>query len=188
VATRDATGVSDEALIGAMAAGEQDALRTFSARYGFSVTALAERILGNRADAEEIAADILWQCWTQASRFDRARGSVAAWVVTLARSRAIDRLRARRLREQVATQSEASAPVAEPAAAVHGAERRARVQSALATLKDSERDLVTMAFFADLTQSEIAARTGLPLGTVKTRIRTGLLRLRDELRRGGGDV
>ena len=188
MATRDATEVSDEALIGAMAAGEQDALRAFSARYGFSVTALAERILTNRADAEEVAADVLWQCWTQASRFDRARGSAAAWVVTLARSRAIDRLRARRLREQVAAESEPSASVAEPAAAIHGAQRRARVQSALESLKDGERELITMAFCSDLTQSEIAARTGLPLGTVKTRIRTGLLRLRDELRRGGGDA
>ncbi|HXW82800.1 MAG TPA: sigma-70 family RNA polymerase sigma factor [Candidatus Binataceae bacterium] len=187
MATGEATKLPDEALIAAMAAGRQDALRIFVQRYGPAIAAVSDRVLGNTADAEEVTADVLWQCWNQAARFDRSRGSVGAWVVTLARSRAIDRLRARRLRERAPSELDVQpVPRDDPAATFQNAESRVRIKSALGCLKDGERQLIEMAFWSDLTQSEIASRTGLPLGTVKTRIRSGLLRLREELRRSGG--
>jgi RNA polymerase sigma-70 factor, ECF subfamily len=114
---------------------------------------------------------------------------VGTWLMMLARSRAIDRLRARKAREQPddadpADISDAAGPLAarEPALEIHTAERRREVTVALATLKSDERELLNLAYFSDLTQSEIAERTGLALGTVKSRIRSGLTRLRDALR------
>src|SRR5277367_4312485 len=86
--------ISDEALVSAMAAGDQDALATLNQRYGRALCAVADRILRDKADADEVAADVLWQLWREASRFDRSRGSVGAWIMMTVRSRAIDRVRA----------------------------------------------------------------------------------------------
>src|SRR5277367_5182619 len=80
--------ISDEALVSAMAAGDQDALATLNQRYGRALSAVADRILRDQGDAEEVAADVLWQLWREASRFDRSRGSVGAWIMMTVRSRA----------------------------------------------------------------------------------------------------
>jgi RNA polymerase sigma-70 factor (ECF subfamily) len=172
-----------------MASGKQDALRIITQRYGYAVTAVAERILIDKGDAEEVAADVLWQAWRDASRFDRSRGSVGTWLMMLARSRAIDRLRARKAREQPDDADPAdiadaagAVEVLEPSFEFHTAERRREVKVALEALKNGERELLDLAYFSDLTQSEIAERTGLALGTVKSRMRSGLARLRDALR------
>lgn len=173
--------MTDLELIGAMAAGRQEALRSFNQRYGRAVSAVAERILGNRADAEEVAADVLWQAWRDAARFDNRRGSVGAWLMMLARSRAIDHLRSRKSREIPENLPKAQSESDDPSFEVHTTERRRQVTKALAELKDAERKLLELAYFSDLSQSEIAERTGLPLGTVKTRMRTALIKLRDTL-------
>src|ERR1700693_298956 len=91
--------ISDEALVSAMATGDQDALATLNQRYGRALSAVADRILRDKADAEEVAADVLWQLWREASRFDRGRGSVGAWIMMTVRSRAIDRMGARQAGE-----------------------------------------------------------------------------------------
>ncbi len=166
-----------------MATGDQDALATLNLRYGRALSAVADRILRDKADAEEVAADVLWQLWREASRFDRNRGSVGAWIMMTARSRAIDRLRARKAREHRGGDSVEPALADDPSNEIHSAERRRKVEVALATLNDGERDLLRLAYFSDLSQSEIAERTSLPLGTVKSRMRSGLIRLRDALQR-----
>src|SRR5208282_3841971 len=145
--------ISDEALVSAMAAGEQDALAKLNQRYGRALSAVADRILRDKADAEEVAADVLWQFWREASRFDRSRGSVAAWIMMTARSRAIDRLRARKVREHRGDNSVEPVFTNDPSNEIHSAERRHRVEVALATLNDCERELLRLTYFSDLSQS-----------------------------------
>lgn len=174
--------ISDQALVSAMANGDQDALHSLNRRYGHALSLVAERILRDKADAEEVAADVLWQLWREASRFDRSRGSVGAWIMMMVRSRAIDRLRSRNSRLRRDEDPAEPALSDDPSHEIHSAERRRKVEHALAALNESERDLLRLAYFSDLSQSEIAGRTGLPLGTVKSRMRSGLIRLRDALR------
>jgi RNA polymerase sigma-70 factor, ECF subfamily len=174
--------ISDEALVSAMAAGDQDALATLNQRYGRALCAVADRILRDKADAEEVAADVLWQLWREAARFDRSRGSVGAWIMMTVRSRAIDRIRARKAREPRGDNPVEQAVAGDPSNEIHSAQQRHKVEVALATLNDGERELLRLAYFSDLSQSEIAERTSIPLGTVKSRMRSGLIRLRDALR------
>ena len=174
--------ISDQALVSAMAAGDQNALATLNQRYGRALSAVADRILRDKLDAEEVAADVLWQLWREASRFDRSRGSVGAWIMMTVRSRAIDRLRARKVREPRGGDP-VEPPVADdPSTEIHSAQLRRKVETALAALNDGERELLRLAYFSDLSQSEIAEHTSIPLGTVKSRMRAGLIRLRDSLR------
>ena len=165
-----------------MAAGDQDSLARLNQRYGRALSAVADRILRDKADAEEVAADVLWQLWREAARFDRDRGSVGAWIMMTVRSRAIDRLRARKAREPRGDDAAEARVADDPSKEIHSADQRRRVEGALATLSDGERDLLRLAYFSDLSQSEIAERTSIPLGTVKSRMRAGLIRLRDALR------
>jgi RNA polymerase sigma-70 factor (ECF subfamily) len=174
--------ISDEALVSAMAAGDQDSLARLNQRYGRALSAVADRILRDKADAEEVAADVLWQLWREAARFDRDRGSVGAWIMMTVRRRAIDRLRARKAREPRRDDAAEPRVADDPSKEIHSADQRRKVESALATLSDGERDLLRLAYFSDLSQSEIAERTSIPLGTVKSRMRAGLIRLRDALR------
>ena len=106
---------ADRDLVVAMAAGDSEALRSLNARYGRMLAALARRFLSNESDAEEVVADVLWQAWREAKTFDAARGSVSVWLVTLARSRAIDRLRANRARKPPSGEQPASEQVPDPA-------------------------------------------------------------------------
>jgi RNA polymerase sigma-70 factor (ECF subfamily) len=182
-----ATSLNDQALVQAIAAGNQDALRALNQRYGHMLAAVADRILSDKADAEEVAADVLWQVWRQAVVFDPARGSVAAWLMILARSRAIDRLRARNVRSkplgewtevlEVADTSEVPHAWLE----LHSAEVQ-RVAAALKGLSENERAVLRLAFYSDLSQSAIAEKIGLPIGTVKSKTRNALIKLRKALR------
>lgn len=177
---------SDEAVIRAIADGDQESLRLLNQRYGNALAAVAERVLGDRGDAEEVAADVLWQAWRQAALFDRSRGSVGTWLMMLVRSRAIDRLRARTLRASVREEPPDIANPLDPTHDINSAQRQSVVKAAIATLKDSERTVLELAYYSDLSQSAIAERTGLPLGTVKSRIRSALIKLREGLK-GLGD-
>jgi len=183
-----ATTLTDLVLVQAIATGDQEALRALSQRYGHALAAVAGRILGDKADAEEVAADVLWQVWRQAVVFDPQRGSVGAWLMTLTRSRAIDRLRARNVRlkplselnqgQEVADISEV--PDASPQ--LRSVELRAFVAEALKGLDENERAVLELAYYSDLSQSAIARKTGLPLGTVKSRLRRALVKLREPLK------
>jgi RNA polymerase sigma-70 factor (ECF subfamily) len=149
------------------------------------VYGLALRILGDVADAEEVTLDVYTQVWKTARNFDPRRGSVSAWLVMLARSRAIDRLRAaskRRQREETYAEiPDHPAPTVSPEEASLLGQQRQRVRAALATLTPEQRQAIEMAFFSGLSHSELAAKLGQPLGTVKTRIRLGMMKLRELL-------
>lgn len=175
---------SDREIVAAMAAGDSTALRTLNARYGGMLSTLAWRILRDEADAEEVVADTLWQVWREAGNFDPSRGSVSVWLITIARSRAIDRTRARKARQP----TEADPPEVEtspdPLENISEAERAKLVRRAMDELESGERSALELAYFSDLSQSEIAQKLAIPLGTVKTRIRAGMLKLRKTLALG----
>ena len=169
-----------------MTAGGDD--RAFALFYDESsrlVHSVARRFLADQADADEVTLDVFTQVWRSASVFDPARGTVTAWLVTMARSRAIDKLRSagpRALtRESIEDGFELVEKRATPEQSSLVNQRRRIVQSALATLPVEQRKAIGLAYFEDLSHQEISERLGLPLGTVKTRIRLGMLRLRDLL-------
>jgi RNA polymerase sigma-70 factor (ECF subfamily) len=173
---------SDCALMLAMAAGEVEALGTLSARYSRALTAAAWRILGDQLDAQEVAADVLWQAWCDCKSFAPERGAVVGWLMRLARNRAIDRLRSRRVRER-ADGGAAANRVPDPAEELDQAERARIVRAALAGLDSQERIALELAYFSGLSHPRIAEQLGIPVGTVKTRIRVAMNKLRQALDR-----
>lgn len=166
------------------AAGDHAALAELYDASSHLVFGLALRILGDRDTAEEAVVDVYAQAWREAKNYDAARGTACAWLMTLARSRSIDILRSQR-RERAtdplesAGDVEASTP--DPEAATSDAERHRFVHGAMNSLSSEQREAIELAYFAGLSHSEIAARLGQPLGTVKTRIRLGMMRLREVL-------
>jgi RNA polymerase sigma-70 factor (ECF subfamily) len=174
---------SDQEIVAAMAAGDAGALRALNARYYAMLTATAFRILRDESDAEEAVADSLWQAWREAGNFDPSRGSVSVWLVTLVRSRSIDRLRAKRIRRPPLADPTAVEVSPDPSENIGQAQRARVVRAAVDELEGSERRALELAYFSDLSQSEIAEKLRIPLGTVKTRIRTGMIKLRKALAR-----
>lgn len=171
-------------LVRAMARGDADALALLYDTTSQLVYSVTRRVLRNDADADEVTADVYERAWRFAAAYDPGRGSVDAWLVVMARSRAIDRLRARRARAAECAVPARVEPAWEgpsPAEGLEVAEARRRVHGALEHVPAAERELILLAFFGGHTHSALAALTGLPLGTVKTRIRQGLLRLRRAL-------
>jgi len=176
---------ADQAALARMARGEGDAVAELYDRHARPIYSLAIRILGDATEAEDVVQEVFAQAWRQASRYSASRGAVAAWLLTLARSRAIDRLRARRARpgglsdDRMATQLPDSGPPAD--SQVLSSEHVARVRAALDELPLLQRAAIELAYFEGLTHAEIADRLEQPLGTVKTRIRLAMLKLRDVL-------
>jgi RNA polymerase sigma-70 factor (ECF subfamily) len=172
-------------LINRLRSGDQSALATLYDESSPLVYGLIFRILGNTADAEEVTLDVYKQIWKTARDYDPARGSVLAWIVMLARTRAIDRQRHASTRTRVEQPMEdsgrwrATSPGPEEQMAASETQRRLRL--ALGALADEQREAIELAFFSGLTHSELSAHLGAPLGTVKTRIRQGMLKLRREL-------
>ncbi len=182
-------GAEEVALVERMARGDEAALAEIHARFSGMLLALVRQIVGE-AEAEDVLQDALVQAWRLAPRYDPRRSSVPTWLVLLARSRAIDRLRTRRVVERTHESahrdagSDNSSPHTSQEATAHvlDLERRARVRSALSELPGEQREVIELAYFSGLTQSEIAARTAIPLGTVKTRTLLALRKLRASLR------
>jgi RNA polymerase sigma-70 factor (ECF subfamily) len=150
------------------------------------VYAVALRVLTNEADAEEVTLDVYTQVWRTASGYDPARGSVTAWLITMARSRSIDKLRSRATRAGleeplVAASVEFSSGAADPEKHTLISQQRGRILSALQTLTAEQRQALELAYFSGLSHSELASRLGQPLGTVKTRIRLGMMKMRELL-------
>ena len=154
-------------------------------RHARPIYSLALRILGDATEAEDIVQEVFSQAWKQAARYSASRGAVGAWLMTLARSRAIDRLRAKRARpgdvsdERVAGRLVDAGPPAD--SLVLSSEQVARVRAALDELPLLQRAAIELAYYEGLTHAEIADRLEQPLGTVKTRIRLAMLKLRDVL-------
>ncbi len=166
-------------LLRRIGAGDSQALAEFYDLHAGLVNGLALRIVRERGDAEDVVQEVFVQAWRQAARFDAARGTPEAWLCTIARSRALDKLRRRAARREDARDEAPEAPSRETArTATPQTELSLAVRQALRGLSDDQRAALELAYYEGLSQSEIALRLGEPLGTVKTRIRTAMLRLR----------
>ena len=176
---------ADQASLARAGRGDERAFAELYDRHARLVFSLALRILQDRADAEDIVQEVFAQVWSQAGRYDASRGSVAAWMLMLTRSRAIDKLRAKRSRPESAGDAHAAEAVVDLAAAqdleLLSAEQMARLQQALKELPDEQRTALELAYYDGLTNVEVAARLAEPLGTVKTRIRQAVIKLRESL-------
>ena len=179
---------SDNELLRAVARGDESALAQVYDRYRLILFGLIVRILHSREEAEDVLQEVFLQVWRKAADFDESRGRPFTWLVTLARSRGIDRLRTLAARERVAEAGarEPSEEISDAATDAFKSEQRGLVSDALAKLPDEQKRPIMLAYFEGLTQSEIATNLGAPLGTVKTRMRTGMIRLR-ELLAGQGE-
>jgi RNA polymerase sigma-70 factor (ECF subfamily) len=180
-----APAAEDASIVRRMADGDASALGALYDRYARAVFSLGTRILSDRHEAEDVVQDVFAQAWTQARRYEARRATVLTWLLVMTRTRAIDRLRARRGRPQPSAADAPPIELRDPdpgqEAGVITAEQVGRLRTALAGLADAQRAAIELAYFEDLSQSEIAARLQEPLGTIKTRIRSGLQRLRAAL-------
>ena len=185
--TRGAVESEDEALVRRMAAGDDQALGVLYDRWQGVVHGVVSRMLRQPDDVEDVVEETFWQAWRQASRFDRTRGAVQTWLLTIARSRALDRVRALRRRREEPLEGDDGQVVVQQAAEgdpgldAEASERRTIVVAALSGLPPEQREALELGYFGGLSQTEIAERTGQPLGTVKTRMRLALQKLRSQL-------
>lgn len=183
----------DESLVRRMAAGDDQALGALYDRWHPVVHGVVSRLLRQADDVEDVVEETFWQAWRQASRFDLSRGTVQTWLLTIARSRALDRVRSLRRRREEPLEGDDGQPVIQPMAEgdpaldAEASERRRIVVAALSGLPAEQREALELGYFGGLSQSEIAARTGQPLGTVKTRMRLALQKLRSQLQALGSE-
>lgn len=171
------------AVVQSIAAGDQLALHALYQRAHRIVFTLAMRLTANRETAEELTIDVFHDIWRRASQYDAANGTVLGWVMNQARSRAIDRLRfeSRKKRSDGGDVPPPAEPAADPRDVLELREQGVALRAALATLTPDERQAIETTFFGGLTHAEAAVRLNQPLGTIKTRIRSGLHKLRQAL-------
>jgi RNA polymerase sigma-70 factor (ECF subfamily) len=183
------TSVESSSLLPAVAHGDLTAFEQLYDRHSSTLYALLLRILANPDDAQEVLQETFVKAWTNAKMFDAVRGSDVAWLISIARSRGIDRLRSRRIRgdreDEAGRELSSSFGFVEKRTgaddAIQSEERRA-VRSALAELPEAQRAALALAYFEGLSQSEIAEKLGEPLGTIKTRMQLGMKKLRESLK------
>ncbi|MDT5159010.1 MAG: hypothetical protein QOH51_3367 [Acidobacteriota bacterium] len=173
-------------LIGCVATGDQQALATLYDTTSRTVYGLLLRILADPSAAEEVLLDVYAQVWRQAGAYSRERGTPLAWLTTIARSRAIDRLRRTRQQQQRTGPLEEGLRMAAGGESVlegvRAGEVREVLRAALDALVPEQREVIELAYYGGMSHSEIASARGLPLGTVKTRTRLGMMRLREMLK------
>lgn len=189
------TDLSDAELMQRVSGGEASALEVLYDRYSRVVMSFAFRILGDRAAAEELLQEVFLKTWRQAGSFTQARGSFVTWLLSITHNMAIDEIRKRNRRPQRANSEDpmlALANVRDTETPVDQlallGSLRTEIGSALRELPDAQRTAIEMAYFEGLTQREIAERVGEPLGTIKTRMRLGMRKLRDMLTERGVEV
>lgn len=177
-------------LVELIARQDQLALQQFYDRYNKLVFSLAMKVLNCRTEAEEITLEVFWQIWQQAAQYNETRGSVVAWLIMITRSRSIDRRRARERNgntlyvfDNTSLNDIAVDVIDDPEENFYSSQRREAVINALSEMSDKQRMAIELAYFAGLSQSEIAVQLQEPLGTVKTRIRSGIQILREKLKR-----
>ena len=171
-------------LLRRIASGDRPALAEFYDQVAGPLFSTATRILGDAHEAEEVVQDVFVQIWEKAATFDAALGSPFTWAMRITRNRAIDRLRSRQRRTKLAAQFQENFEITaggENAAAELGEEAVGQIRSTVGSLPADQRRVIEMAFFGGLTHVEIAEALGEPLGTVKARIRRGMLKLRESL-------
>ena len=167
----------------AMAGGDESAFAALYDRYDSLVMGLAMRMLRDRGEAEDLVSDVFFELWQKASRYNPNRSNPRTYMVLLTRSRALDRLRRQRVPAAVGDAADQQAATGgDPSGQVAAGEAGEQVRAALGSLNPDQRQAVELAFFEGLTHQQIAERLETPLGTVKTRIRQGLVRMRDGLR------
>lgn len=178
---------SDPELVLAMARGDSDALGVLYDRYCPALLATAAKILGSQREAEDLVHDVLMEAWQKAGDYDRARGSVRTWLLVRLRSRALDRWR-RAGRIRVQTMEERALDDVLPAQADDPGDSldHAQVRRAVQHLPEHQRLVLELAYFEGLSSTEVAARLGIPIGTVKSRTAAGLARLRAAMHDPGG--
>ncbi len=175
-------------LVRCTAAGDQRALQALYERAHRVVFTFILRMTGNRETAEEVTLDVFHDVWRRASSYDEAAGTVLGWIMNQARSRAIDRLRFDQRKKRVAPAGAEPVPAngaVHPEAALALQQQRDALRAALSVLTADERTAIETAYFSELTYAEVAAQLNEPLGTIKTRIRSGLHKLRGAMAEGG---
>jgi len=178
--------VSDQRLLALIASGDRAAFGEFYDRFAPRIFGLLLRLVHNRAEAEDVLQEVFLHVWRNASRYDPKLAEPAVWLMLTARSRAIDALRKRRSLSATVEASARAAgePVASPVPAEDDMTRWRRISQAMATLPSDQSDAIGLAFHGGLTCAQIAALRGVPIGTVKTRIRLGMIKLRDAVSSG----
>ena len=184
--------LDDKELVQAVVEGDSEAIAELFDRYSGMLTALSLRILNDPADVEEILQETFLQVWNQAGRYDAKRSSVSTWLVLIARSRSIDRLRSRQVKLRTAAAARQENPDIHTSpkgvSNVLKQERRMRLQEEMAKLPEEQRQVLELAFYGGMTQSEIAEQTRIPLGTVKTRTLLAMKKLRKALHQEIGEL
>ncbi len=173
-----------EDLLERVAAGDRDAFERLYDRIAGAVLGVARRVVVDPAQAEEVAQEALVEVWQSAHRFDRDRGRASAWVLTVAHRRAVDRVRSAQAtseRETRLARLDHAPAYDQVSEAVEARLEREQVHQALRSLTDLQRESVRLAYYGGLTHREVAEHLGVPLGTVKARLRDGMIRLRDAL-------
>ena len=175
---------SDQVLLERVAGKDSQALADLYDRYAPVSLALAGRILGDRSEAEDVLQIVFTRVWQDAGRYDASKGSPTSWILSWVRNGAIDRLRRREALQRATLQSVDHAPAGQEQSHghdEHSALERERLQKAVASLPPDQRQVIELAYFEGLSQTQIAQRLGEPLGTVKTRVRLGMNKLRQAL-------
>jgi len=179
----DAAAQADAELLARVASGDRDAFAALYDRFSKPLFSFALRIVGNPADAEDVLQEVFVQLWEKAGQFDPSQGKPFTWSVTMTRNKAIDRLRSSQRRNRLveeATLADPASDVVETGKAI-GTDEATRIRTAVNTLPADQRQAIEMAFFGGLTHHQIAEKIREPLGTIKARIRRGMLKLRDTL-------
>lgn len=181
----DGDTTDDVELIARIAMGDRDAFAVFHQRHIALIYSTAFRVLNNASDAEDVAQDVMFMLWEKSPMYDKSRGKPGTWTVTMARNKAIDRLRAIQRRTKLNSGLEEESRIHEqtadtflPADSLETNEQNALVRSAVLKLNKDQREVIEMAYFNGLSQQEISERINKPIGTVKARIRRGMIRLR----------
>jgi RNA polymerase sigma-70 factor (ECF subfamily) len=186
-AEQNAQEQADQEMMRRLVTGDEAAFASFYRRFAPGLFSMIYEILQDQKEAEDVLQEAFVQMWKKASTYDPNRSGLFTWAVMISRNKAIDRIRARQRRartiEAATVETEAAGPkYAEQANELLGhGEERTRIRRALSSLPDAQRDAIDLAFFRGLTQLEISSKLGAPLGTIKARIRRGLLALRDVL-------
>lgn len=173
----------DSALLGRITDRDETALAALYDRWLGPVYSLVVHLLKDADEAEDVVEETFWQVWQRASAYDASRGTVRTWLLTIARSRALDRIRARgRTREDTTADIRSAVDQApDPSVDAESAERRVIVSAAMNQLPEDQRRALELAYFGGMSQTEIATALGEPLGTIKTRMRLGMAKLREKL-------